>query len=64
MKSPKLIAIIATATIALASCSEDIDSPDTPAALPGDRAATIEVPLRLHAGAPVLVGKPLVNDIH
>ncbi|WP_290450757.1 fimbrial protein, partial [Muribaculum intestinale] len=63
MKSPKLIAIIATATIALASCTEDIDSPGSSDTLPGDRAATIEVPLRLHAGTPVLVGKPLVNDI-
>lgn len=63
MKSPKLISIIATATIALASCTEDIDSPGSSDTLPGDRAATIEVPLRLHAGAPVLVGKPLVNDI-
>ena len=63
MKSPKLIAIIATATIALASCTEDIDSPGSSDALPGDRAATIEVPLRLHAGTPVPVGKPLVNDI-
>ncbi len=50
--------------ILLSACAEaDFDCDSAPEALPGDRAATIEVPLRLHTGAPVLVGKPLVNDI-
>ena len=50
--------------ILLSACAEaDLDCDSTPGALPGDRAATIEVPLRLHTGAPVTVGKPLVNDI-
>ena len=35
------------------SCSDtDLDVSDAPFAQPGDRAATIEVPLRLHADAP------------
>ncbi|WP_286085373.1 hypothetical protein, partial [Duncaniella freteri] len=46
------------------SCSDtDLDVSDAPFAQPGDRAATIEVPLRLHADAPSVIGKPLVNDI-
>ncbi|MFG6387313.1 MAG: DUF4906 domain-containing protein, partial [Muribaculaceae bacterium] len=48
--------------ILLSACAEaDFDCDSAPEALPGDRAATIEVPLRLHTGAPVLVGKPRVN---
>ena len=52
-------------TLSVASCADDafVPDPDDPFAQPGDRAATIEVPLRLHADKPQVIGKPLVNDI-
>uniref|UniRef100_UPI00271205F4 hypothetical protein n=1 Tax=uncultured Duncaniella sp. TaxID=2768039 RepID=UPI00271205F4 len=46
------------------ACSDTVfDRTEDPEALPGDRAATIEVPLRLHPEKPKVIGKPLVNDI-
>ena len=58
--------MFAAGMLALASCSDesigDIDV-DDPFVQPGDRAATIEVPLRFHVEKPSLIGKPLVNDI-
>ncbi|MBJ2161896.1 MAG: hypothetical protein JFR39_07365, partial [Muribaculaceae bacterium] len=59
----KLIQISASALLLSACAETDLNTESSSVALPGDRAATIEVPLRLHTGAPVLVGKPLVNDI-
>ncbi len=52
-------------TLVAASCADDafVPDPDDPFAQPGDRAATIEVPLRLHTDRPEIIGKPLVNDI-
>ncbi len=52
-------------TLAAASCADDafVPDPDDPFSQPGDRAATIEVPLRLHTDKPEIIGKPLVNDI-
>ncbi len=52
-------------TLAAASCSDDafVPDPDDPFSQPGDRAATIEVPLRLHADKAEVIGKPLVNDV-
>ncbi|WP_304479440.1 fimbrial protein, partial [uncultured Muribaculum sp.] len=66
MKLFSHIAMFAAGMLALASCSDksigDIDV-DDPFVQPGDRAATIEVPLRFHVEKPSLIGKPLVNDI-
>ena len=46
------------------ACSDTVfDRTEDPEALPGDRAATIEVPLRLHPEKPKVIGKPLINDI-
>ncbi len=59
----KLIQISASALLLSACAETDLNTESSSESLPGDRAATIEVPLRLHTGAPVLVGKPLVNDI-
>ncbi len=52
-------------TLSAASCGDDafVPDPDDPFVQPGDRAATIEVPLRLHTDRPEIIGKPLVNDI-
>ena len=57
--------VLGALVLALSSCSDDrfADNADACMVLPGDRAATIEVPLRLHADAPSVIGKPLVNDI-
>ncbi len=59
------IGFAAMLVLAAASCSDDafVPDPDDPFAQPGDRAATIEVPLRLHTDRPEVIGKPLVNDI-
>ncbi|WP_303644966.1 fimbrial protein, partial [uncultured Muribaculum sp.] len=66
MKLFSHIAMFAAGMLALASCSDEsiveIDV-DDPFVQPGDRAATIEVPLRFHVEKPSLIGKPLVNDI-
>ncbi len=62
----KLINISATALLLMtASCSDERfnDTIIDTDALPGDRAETFEVPLRLHTDKPTLIGKPLVNDI-
>ncbi len=63
----KLIDITASTLLMLAavSCSDNeyITEVDDPSVQPGDRAATIEVPLRFHVEKPSLIGKPLVNDI-
>ncbi len=59
----KLIQISASALLLSACAETDLNTESSSVALPGDRAATIEVPLRLHTGTPVTVGKPLVNDI-
>ncbi|WP_289864528.1 fimbrial protein, partial [uncultured Muribaculum sp.] len=63
----KLIDITASTLLLIAavSCSDNeyIAEVDDPSVQPGDRAATIEVPLRFHVEKPSLIGKPLVNDI-
>ena len=59
------IFILAAGVLALSACTDDnlIDIADQPDIMPGDNAATFEVPLRLHTDKPTLIGKPLVNDI-
>ena len=50
----------------MVSCAdtEFEDVTDAPFAQPGDRAETIEVPLRLHTDKPSVIGKPLVNEVY
>ena len=48
--------------ILLSACAEaDLDCDSAPGALPGDRATTIEVPLRLHTGTPKPVSNGYIN---
>ena len=55
----------AVMALSMVSCVEsDFDSTDVPFGQPGDRAETIEVPLRLHTDKPSVIGKPLVNDVY
>ncbi len=65
MKMLNRIFILAAGVLALSACTDDnlIDIADQPDIMPGDNAATFEVPLRLHTDKPTLIGKPLVNDI-
>ncbi len=55
----------AVMALSMVSCTEtEFDSTDVPFGQPGDRAETIEVPLRLHTDKPSVIGKPLVNDVY
>ncbi len=58
--------ISVVAALAMVSCAdtEFEDVTDAPFAQPGDRAETIEVPLRLHTDKPSVIGKPLVNEVY
>ena len=57
--------ISAVMALSMVSCAEsDFDATDVPFGQPGDRAETIEVPLRLHTDKPSVIGKPLVNDVY
>ena len=57
--------ISVVAALSMVSCTEtEFDSTDVPFGQLGDRAETIEVPLRLHTDKPSVIGKPLVNDVY
>ena len=57
--------ISVVAALSMVSCTEtEFDATDVPFGQLGDRAETIEVPLRLHTDKPSVIGKPLVNDVY